>query len=901
MVSKTQVSQIKQEVNIVDYIRLRGIELRKKGQQFIGLCPFHNDREPSLIVDEKKALWNCLGACSEGGDIYNFVMKIDKVSFPEAHNILVSKTEVKQSNKPDSKISDNIQFPKLNEQLTKNELEWLERVTTYYHSCLLRGEKAIAYLKKRGITAPEAITAFRLGFVDGTLPSKLNAEGREMLQHLGVLNKDGKETMRGQVVFPLQNIQSRQIINLYGRHITRRQHFYLREMSRSIFNPQGAIETEEVILTESIIDALALWCLGIRNVIPVYGVNGLAEGILQHLADNRVKRVVLMLDADDAARKAAKTMADKITALGIEVRAIELPNAKDASEFVTQGGTLEEVRQILRQLSSLSFFDSDNQSDQLKIENQSQPAAAFDSQVPSKIETISSNDGTHLFTVAEREYMVKGLSPTGVQRLKVNVRLDVGNNFHLDTFDLYQSSRRQTFAQMAAKSCRIAENKVLADLLALINELEILRVQMRSKGETPAEQLPMTEQERDAALEFLRDPKLLDQIVTDVLKSGLVADRVVILTSYLASISRKLNDPLALLIISRSGAGKSALQDAVRFFAPPADVVHVTRLTGQALFYKDSHSLQHKMFSIAEEEGAQSAAYSLRTLASDQRLTNAATRTDPNTGKMITEHYEVLGPVFIVTTTTSAEAFDEETRSRFVQVTMDESTEQTERIQVRQRYRHTLAGVIEQMTVKKIMRLHHNAQQLLHPLAVVNPFAEYLTFPSGRLMYRREHKKYLSLINSIALLHQHQREIKREVQGDIEVEYVEVTLDDIELANELAMVVLSCTLDELSPPVRGLLEKIEKACQEIAQDKGCQPEDVKLTRREIREKTGFKPHQVREYCKELVELEYLLFINNGNGRASQYQLLRSENANTESLRGLTDVAELRRKFGEQKG
>ena len=187
----------------------------------------------------------------------------------------------------------------------------------------------------------------------------------------------------------------------------------------------------------------------------------------------------------------------------------------------------------------------------------------------------------------------------------------------------------------------------------------------------------MTSQEREAALEYLRSPKLCERIVEDFRKCGLVGERATVLVSYLAAVSTQARRSICLLIVARSGAGKSALQDALCSLVPAEEVVRVTRLTGQALFYKDPYSLQRKVLAIAEEEGAQQAVYSLRTLASDQHLSIAATRTDPQTGKLHTEHYEVYGPVVIVITTTSAEAFDEETRSRFVQLTMDESEDQT--------------------------------------------------------------------------------------------------------------------------------------------------------------------------------------------------------------------------------
>ncbi|MGH7261568.1 MAG: hypothetical protein ACREI9_12960 [Nitrospiraceae bacterium] len=409
----------------------------------------------------------------------------------------------------------------------------------------------------------------------------------------------------------------------------------------------------------------------------------------------------------------------------------------------------------------------------------------------------------------------------------------------------------------------------------------------------------MTPAERDVALQYLKNPRLTECIVEDFRKCGLVGERATVLTAYLAAISRKLSEPLAVLIVARSGAGKSALQDALCAFVPPEEAVRVTRLTGQALFYKDPYSLQQKVLAIAEDEGALQAVYSLRNLASEQHLSIAATRTDPNTGKLHTEHYEVYGPVVIVLTTTSPEAFDEETRSRFVQLTMDESVEQTKAILERQRHRYTLAGVMEQATSEQVRRLHHNAQRLLRPLKVVNPFMEYLTYPTERLLFRREQQKYLSLMNAIALLHQQQRETKREVEGDVEVEYVEVTVADVALANQLAKDVLARALDELAPPVRGMYEELRKLCTRRAEELQCNVDNVQLSRREIREATGWSDWQVRSYCQKLVELEYLYATVNGNGRPCVYSLARADDQGVNELRGLTDVAEIKRRLQEK--
>lgn len=255
---------------------------------------------------------------------------------------------------------------------------------------------------------------------------------------------------------------------------------------------------------------------------------------------------------------------------------------------------------------------------------------------------------------------------------------------------------------------------------------------------------------------------------------------------YLSAVSRKLDEPLSVMIQSRSAAGKSTLQDAILSLIPPEDFVKYTRLTGQALFYKEENSLIHKCLAIEEEEGARDASYSIRNIQSSKYLSIAATGKDPVTGKLRTEEYKVKGPVALMITTTEV-AFDDETTSRFIVLTIDESREMTEQILKRQREERTLEGLKRKTLAERIATKHQNAQRLLRPLKVVNPYAAELTFPSESLRARRDHKKYLGLIDAIAYLRQYQREVKT---IDEATEYIEATLDDIAKANALAQEIL---------------------------------------------------------------------------------------------------------------
>jgi len=191
----------------------------------------------------------------------------------------------------------------------------------------------------------------------------------------------------------------------------------------------------------------------------------------------------------------------------------------------------------------------------------------------------------------------------------------------------------------------------------------------------------------------------------------------------------------------------------------------------------------------------------LKLLQSEGELTIASTGKDDQ-GRMKTEEYHVEGPVMIFLTTTAVD-IDEELLNRCLVLTVDESREQTKAIHDLQRQAETFAGLKRKVERDRILAVHKNAQRLLKPLHVVNPFAGQLTFLSDRTRTRRDHMKYLTLIRTVTLLNQYQRQLK-EKDG---LQYIEVTLEDIEAANRLAHEVLGRSLDELPPQTRSLLSQ----------------------------------------------------------------------------------------------
>jgi len=478
-------------------------------------------------------------------------------------------------------------------------------------------------------------------------------------------------------------------------------------------------------------------------------------------------------------------------------------------------------------------------------------------------------------TRGPRSYRVRGLARNlSAESLKVTLRVSASDHLHLDTLDLYQARSRGAFVKAAAIELGVSESVVTGDLSALVLALEPLQEQAIRGALAPdtANALPaLTEAEEAAGLALLRDPALVERIATDVEAIGVVGEGTNALVGYLACVSRLLDKPLAILIQSTSAAGKSTLMDALLSLMPEHQRVHYSAMTGQSLFYIGEGDLKHKILAIAEEEGVRQAAYALKLLQSQGELTIASTGKDPATGKLVTSEYRVEGPVMLCLTTTAID-IDEELLNRCLVLTINETAEQTAAIQQRQRQARTLQGLQAKVRSDAVLSAHRAAQTLLRPLAVVNPFAESLTFASDRVRLRRDHVKYLALIDAIALLHQHQRPVRTiEVDG-AGVEYIEVTQADIALANRLAHAVLGRSLDELPPQTRRVLAALNAWVGEQATTQSIERGGVRFTRRTVRGVLGLSDTQLRVHLDRLVQLEYVRMHSGQNGSLYTYSM-----------------------------
>jgi DNA primase len=850
LIPESDITQIKNSVSLISLCHSRNIPLKKTGKNYLGNCPFHDDDKASFTVNPKENLFHCFG-CNTGGDVIRFVELLDKCTFPEAVATLSNKaikSAVKEENNHSFPSRD--QCPQSISPLNRNRL--LSLVTDFYHAAFNQRKDGKDYLAKRGITDPALLSHFKAGFCAGSIRESIPKDGKMPadLKTLGVITQDDREFFKGCVVFPIPDITG-QVVNLYGRRIRDGQvnHLYLPGPKAGIFNGAAIKTADIVILVESILDALALIQAGYPGAIPCYGSSGIPDQILETIKQHCSKPVYLCFDADDAGRSAAMKASLQLEGIGISAITKILPDLHDPCSLLLE----KEGKHILR-----------------RIFRRSEGTLMGETQASFQI--FNEKDAVRA-VFSERTYLIKGISPDPDSCraiIKVTANTD-SDKFHLDKVDLYSSKIRSLFARSVAEIFGVRDAQVATELLAMVEPVE--KAKKNNPAETETDKpLEMTDEEKQEALSLLTASNLFDRILMDFESIGITGEETNKLVGYLAAVSRKIDEPISVCFQSRSSAGKSALQDAILNFVPPEDLVRYTRLTGQALFYKGKDSLKHKILAIEEDIGAKDASYSIRTMQSSKSISVAVTVRDPQSGKQQTDEHRVDGPTAVFTTTTNPEP-DQETASRQVIMTVDESSDATAKILEAQRTMDTLEGVIMRDQSEQIIQRHRNAQRLLEDgLKVVNPYSKELTYPVQNLQARRDQKKYLSLIKTIAYLRQYQREIKTYHVNGKASRYVEVFPDDIRLANRLAMDVLGHSLDELSPPSRRLLEIIREYVLTQSTGLGVDPKEYQFSRRDIREHAGWPDHQVKRYIKQLIDLEYLYAVTGKKGQSYIYEL-----------------------------
>jgi DNA primase catalytic core len=950
-IPEADLDRVKRETDLLALVRSRGIELAKHGtKDFIGRCPFHDDKnKPNFIVSPAKGLWHCM-ACGKAGNVIQFVQQHDGVSFRHAFDLLrqggqavFTSAAILAREGPLTKAT----VPRLPCPLDAeaDDATLFSQVVSYYHERLKQTPTARAYLASRGLDDDQLIDHFQIGFADRSLglrlPEKNRMEGerlRSRLTQLGLWRESGHEHFNGCIVVPLRS-ETASSVSLYGRRAQKGEmkHLYPPGPHRGLFNRE-CLNQPEIILCEAVLDALTFWVNGFKNVTCLFGTEGFTDELWCEL--RKVQRIRIAYDADDAGERAAQRDTERFQKHGIEVFRIRFPHGMDANEYACKVKPADKSLALLMNSSAwlgagarpptapppeprkhVAMVVDELTGDPLPIvdkesletgvgwvpepfvpapyaEVQAQSlllAASVSSPEPAtkkeSAATLEQRGDAWFMDMEGREYRVAGLEKTvGTDALKIALRLRHGERFHLDQVDLCRDMERRRFVERAAEETGLTTDLLKRDLGRLLLAVEQAQAELSKPQEQTGHVVTLTPEEREAALTWLREPNLIGRLRAAFHQAGIIGEETNTLVAYLAGVSRKLERPLAIIIQSASAAGKTTLMDAVLSFFPEEDRVKYSAMTGQSLYYLGETNLKHKILAVVEEAGAEKASYALKLLQSEGELTIASTGKDPATGKMVTQEYHVEGPVMIFLTTTAID-LDEELQNRCLTLAVDESAEQTGRIHQLQRERRTLAGLLAKVERQDVLKKLRNAQRLLQTVDVLNPYAPSLTFATARTRNRRDHEKYLTLIDAIALLHQHQRETRTLPSGQ---RFIEVTLDDIALANELAPEILGRSLDELPPQTRRLLGYIREL---VKRKSGDAKAASTFSRRELRDHCGWSLTQVRVHLERLVELECLAIRHGRLGSQFVYEVLfDTDTPEAVAHVGLIEIAKLRHDY-----
>jgi DNA primase len=887
-----QVEEIKRRHSIVSLFESYGVKLAESSHNgsYTGLCPWHDDHNPSLSVDETKGLFHCFG-CDAKGDIIELVRKMEGVSFREALKKLEGKAgaairqpragTTKQKNQTTPKTT-TPEAPRTEELIDADStpeetgasslpLITLNDVAEYYYKRLYEAPGALRYLESRGIVKPELYERYRIGFADGSLLSKLSDKQKEALQASGILTKHNSEHFHNCIVFPILD-DSGQVAGMYGRRTIADEprHLYLPGPHRGVWNRKASKVYDEVVLVESIIDALSLVQIGVENVQPLYGTNGFTAEHLQILKDDNVKTVVLALDNDEAGHKAAEKLKAKLLTEGFAVKTITPKLSKDWNEELLAGLDRETFNLLVGEAGA-------EQGEKKKKEYDVRREKQF------YWFTFPGTHGRAACGACDQPgitYRVVKAKDVFVNSLRLTIMAKCGDEPFYDSLDVYSARSREMYAAKAGHNLAQEPKRIERDLIEMLEYFEIERERGGVEKRDVTVVLPHEDEEMGIA--FLKSPDIIDAIAEDMGRMGYVSERTNKIVVYLAGISRLMERPLNVYLQAGASGGKSALLDVLEALTPPADVWKASTISSQALHYVEEEMFMDKIFMMGEAIHDESIEGLVRQMQSEGEISRLVTVKDEKTGELkATLIRKKVKMSFMVSST--ALSLNPENASRCIVLYSDESKVQTERVQERLGYTHSYEWKIaEREESKRIVRKHHAAQTLLSKVNVYNPFWKHIKFPSNRATMRRMYEQFLTLIDCVCFLRQMQKP-RVSLPGEGNAQGIEVDLDDYETARSLFVDgVLVKSGSDVPEGTRLLYEEIRAMLAKAAAKEGVRACEISFIQKQVREVTGLGSEFVKKHIRLLVAYEYLA-VTGGSRHGTRFAYRLREDKSIEEL------------------
>lgn len=348
-IEQSVINEIKDKTDILDLVS-EYVKLEKRGRNYIGLCPFHDEKTPSFTVSEDKQICHCFG-CKKGGNVFQFTQEIEGISFVDAVKALGERVNIKvdvgQNNEQNQIASDDLMMIKMHELMQE-----------YYHYVLMKtveGEEPLKYLKSRGFTE-ELLKERKIGFAPDNshfCHDFLQKKGYdiELAYEAGLLSRNEEnfsyyDRFRDRIMFPLHNAQGR-TVGYSGRTYKNQEPKYLNSPETPIFQKRRLLynvdkarriirQKNEIILLEGFMDVIKADSAGVKQVVASMGTQISQEHIafIKKLTSN----VTLLFDGDFAGQEATIKTGQHLLEQGLNVFVIQLPSKMDPDEYITKYG-----------------------------------------------------------------------------------------------------------------------------------------------------------------------------------------------------------------------------------------------------------------------------------------------------------------------------------------------------------------------------------------------------------------------------------------------------------------------------------------------------------------------------------------------------------------------------------
>jgi DNA primase len=823
-----EIKEIKEQLSILTVLQHYGLQPNRNKMV---CCPFHDDKHPSMqVYPDTNTVFCFSGNCSKNGkamDTIQFIQDKDNVSKHEA----IKKAE--------SLISNGTQ-PVIKKPII--QAENLTEIFSKLKPILYSSSKARAYAESRNIYNAK----LEAGYNNGTHYSKL----------------------KNCIVFPLKDKQNN-IVSFYGRNIESKgkddRHFYTANR-KGLYPNYPTAETETLIITESIIDSATLQLYTSYTSLALYGTNVLNEEHKEALqALPSLKEIIFFLNGDEAGRTWTQTHAGTLHELlpKIKITTVNTPDDEDINSLV-QG---HEAEILIHLIENRTVLFSSNEEKKQEPESTVTPSITTTGKLnTSNADYISFVYENLLFSI------IGGIALYPLDKLKITLKIQIArsqnplHSIRQSNLDLYSEEQLQRFIKTASEKLEIGSkqlNYAIAELISLLEDYRNAKIEeQKPKTEKPK---VLTEFRKQELIKILQSKNLFTKLNELIGKTGVVGEEKNRLIMWTVFTSRLTENPLHIICLGASGTGKTYLQERVSELIPKPHKVSFTASTENALYYVGKTDLKNKLILIEDMDGANSVLYVLRELQSKGYVSKIVPMKDSK-GNMKTILLEVEGPICLSGTTTKERIY-EDNANRCLLIYLDNSDTQQSSIMNYQRKSH--AGTVNKTEEESTKELLQDLQLMFRRINVVNPYAEKLIIPETVFKPLRTNAHYLQFIEAITFIHQFQRPVKKDEQGN---PFIETTLEDIELANELLKEVLLAKSDELTKACRDFLETLKALLQKEKKQS--------FFRSDVRNWTRINPDNLRYYLSQLNKYGYIKIVGGNKYKTGfEYEITDKEEYN----------------------